>query len=124
MLLPYVDQKHVFNQIDFHVAWNHPDNAPHFQNDIDVYLSPNEFDREPVDGFAISHFAANSQILYDNRGLKFRDIIDGQSNVILLGEVGAGFRPWGEPTTSATPPQGSACRPRSSATAARRAASS
>lgn len=95
MLLPYVGQTVVFNQIDFHIPWNHPDNAPHFQNNIEIYLSPIEFNREPVNGFAISHIAANSWILQDNRGLKFHMMRDGQSNIILLGEAGAGFQPWG-----------------------------
>jgi hypothetical protein len=60
----------------------------------------------------LSHYAGNSHVLPGGRGLRFPfDFPDGTSNTILLGEVTAGYRPWGHPLNLRDPAHGLGDRP-------------
>lgn len=107
MLLPYVDQAPLYNQIDFHEPWDDPVNSQLFTTPVDVYLHPT-ITESPFDsaGFAVSHYAGNSQLFLPNGTTGMRDIIDGTSNTMMAGEVAAGFKPWGDPTNLRDPAAG------------------
>ena len=59
-----------------------------------------------ADGFALSHFAANQHVMGPNRGLKLKDITDGTSQTLLVGEVNSLLQPWGAPTNYRDPMRG------------------
>ena len=94
---------------DFTVPWNESPNAKLYRSALPIFLNPEIPQVFNQDGFALSHLAANSRVfpivtveqssgktLPDSRSkpMKIRDITDGTSNTILLGEVRENFKPW------------------------------
>jgi hypothetical protein len=106
MLLPYVDMAPLYNSIDFDVPWTDPVNTGHFQYPVEVFLRPGVAERADAEGFAVSHYAGSSQIFVPNGQVKLSTITDGTSNTILVGEVAAGFKRWGDPTNVRDPADG------------------
>ncbi len=104
-MLPYMDgplDRELAESIRLDLAWNDPlhkqvfeQSLPNIQNSA-VY-SPDE----PVDfdsqGYALSHYAANVLVMGPKRPLRIDDISDGTSNTLMVGDVNAQFRPWGDP---------------------------
>lgn len=105
-ILPYVDQAPLYNTIDFHIPWTDPANAARFQYPVEVYLRPSIAERTDSAGIALSHYAGNSQVFLPNGTAGIRTITDGTSYTILVGEVAAGFKPWGDPTNVRDPAAG------------------
>ncbi len=105
MLLPFIEQKAVYDRIDFNLSWNHTDNRPIvYKTVIDLYICPSD----PVaDGKPQSDSAATSYCLSAGPtsdwnlprpvGLvtlrncaRMSAVTDGSSNTIALGEVAIG----------------------------------
>jgi prepilin-type processing-associated H-X9-DG protein len=95
-------------QIDFKVPWNDPRNVGFFQAPLPPFLNPDlpGNDLLDADGFGLSHYAANVHVMGPNRGLKFGDLKGGTANTLLVGEVSARFRPWGDPVNWRDPAKG------------------
>jgi hypothetical protein len=94
--------------IDFKLPWNHPLNRKYFQSILPVFTNsllstPAVLDEQ---GFGLSHYAANIHVLGPNKPLCFTDITDGTANTFLVGEVNAGFKPWGHPVNWRDPAKG------------------
>lgn len=98
MLLPYLDHQQVFRRIDFRSSWRSPGNREVFVQPIAEFQSRKFLDEETTaDGYAASHFSANSRVFRLGVGMTVDEITDGTSNTILAGEVGGRFRAWGDP---------------------------
>ncbi len=93
-LLPYLDRPRGPNLA---LPWKHPDNAQHFQVVIREFTHPAYDDLTDDEGYALSHYAANQLVMRGNSAMGFKDITDGRANTLLIGEVNANFRPWGDP---------------------------
>lgn len=106
---------------DFSVPWNEPPNAELYRSALPVFLNPEIPQVFNEDGFALSHLAANSRVfpivtvdqssgktLPESRTkpMRIRDITDGTSSTILLGEVRENFKPWGHPVNVRDPAKG------------------
>jgi hypothetical protein len=94
--------------VDMNQAWNAPPNQKYFQCVLPEFTNPS-FRTPPLtdaDGYGLSHYSANSRVLGPNFGLRLADITDGPANTILLGEVNAGFKPWGHPVNWRDPAAG------------------
>jgi Protein of unknown function (DUF1559) len=94
--------------IDFNLPWNHPRNRKYFQSILPVFTNsllptPPVLDEQ---GFGLSHYAANIRVLGPNKPLCFTDITDGTANTFLVGEINAGFKPWGHPVNWRDPAKG------------------
>lgn len=110
LILPYIDQRALFDQIDLGQPWNTTENQPAFRTVLPAYLNPvirvfyPELDeaRSP-DGYALSHYVGNERVLKQNQGMPIREIRDGMSFTIFTMETGEEFKPWGDPTNIADP---------------------
>ena len=101
-ILPDMYQAPLYHLIKTDFAWNSPQNQPVFSTSIVQYLNPGI----PDQAGAVSHYAGNSQVFLMNKGLSFRDITDGLTNTIFVGEVATGFKPWADPTNVRDPALG------------------
>jgi hypothetical protein len=93
------------DNIDFHLDWNHPQNAPAFRRFVPHYLSP-EFGalREPR-GYAVSHYAGNVQFFEPQPPTM--DVINQRGrSMIVCGEVAGDFMAWGDPANLRDPTRG------------------
>jgi len=102
-LLPYADEARLYDQIDLDVPWSHPDNAELFRKEIPVYLNPGIDNKPNPDQLAPSHYASNIRVLSPNRNVSFKEIPDGSSTTILMGEVPSNFKAWADPTNLRDP---------------------
>ncbi len=112
-LLPYLDRSDLYNAIDFSAPWDSPANSRVFATKLPEFLIPGEPDTPQVAGCATTQQAANSRLLRSDRGGNLDDLArgDGTSATILLGEVGHGLVPWGQPGNSRDPAAGLGMRP-------------
>ncbi len=108
LMLPYIDKAALYGRIDIARPWDDPANREAMGEIVPEYLSPRhqtETDRNS-NGYALSHYTGNIRVLPPGRSLSFDDVTDGLAYTILAGEVGAGFKPWGDPTNLRDPALG------------------
>jgi hypothetical protein len=108
LLLPFLEQDHLFRRIDLGRPWDDPVNAPPFQKAVSQYVSPWVAEREDPAGFALSHYAANAHILGGSAGRPLAQIGGERStaNTLLIGEAAGRFKPWGHPVNWRDPARG------------------
>jgi hypothetical protein len=95
-------------RIDMKQPWNSPANEHHFRSVVPEFINP-ALENAPfrdANGFGLSHLAANVNVMYANGSLALRDLPNGNSNTILVGEVNANFQPWGHPVNWRDPERG------------------
>jgi hypothetical protein len=103
-LLPFVERKLLYEQIDLSIPWDETSNAAAMREQVDVYLNPGVGDSSTADGrFGLAHYAANSQMMGVNRGMRREDVTDGLSNTLLTGELAHDLPAWGSPTNFRDP---------------------
>jgi Protein of unknown function (DUF1559) len=95
MLLPYVDQGLLFQQINLNQPWNAPQNAWQMRERVYCYNSALIEQREEG-GYSLSHYSGNVFVLGPTP-ISMRDITDGTSTTMMMGEVAHKFKPWGRP---------------------------
>lgn len=103
MLLPFMDQVPLYNQVNFSKPWSDPENQPLFQLEMPSYLNPGIAEKISPEGFGLSHYVGNELFLVKNRGNSIRNTTDGLANTIMAIETGENFKPWGDPTNIAEP---------------------
>lgn len=107
-ILPYTAEGYVTKDIDMNAPWTAPHNRRFFRGVLPVFVNP-DLGAVPVkdaDGFGLAHFAANVGVLSDGRYRPLRKFKDGTANTLLIGEVNANFRPWGDPANLRDPARG------------------
>jgi hypothetical protein len=105
-LLPFLEEQRLYSRIDLQSPWNDPVNVPTMREQVTVYLSQPSAGVEDENGFVLSHYAGNVKILGSEVAWKFKDITDGLSNTLLVGEAAGNFKPWGYPANSRDPALG------------------
>ncbi len=106
-LLPFAEYHDLYRQIRLEQPWNHPDQGKVFAQPIRLFLNP-RIEPQSVDGYAASYYAGNGSIFGRQNPPPYRQMAAeaGTANIILAGEVVAGFRPWGDPRNLRDPVQG------------------
>lgn len=94
-ILPFLDATHI--EIDFSVPWNDPKNAEIFRHPCHPYLNPSISQTTDTQGFALTHYVANKNVLFRNSSVSSSDITDGLSQTILAGEIAEGFLAYAQP---------------------------
>jgi prepilin-type processing-associated H-X9-DG protein len=98
LILPLMEQEPLYRRIDLARPWNDVRNSPVFQTEILQYLNPGIAARKNAAGFAVSHYAANVDMLGGDHPRTIADAVDGTGSTLLAGEVASDFKPWGDPT--------------------------
>ncbi len=110
LTLPDLDQPALYNNIDRAKPWNDPGNRKVMSTTIETFVNPRfpleTYAEHNAEGYGLSHYAGNVRVLPPGRSLTSDDITDGLANTILAGEVGAGFKPWGDPANLRDPALG------------------
>jgi prepilin-type processing-associated H-X9-DG protein len=108
MVLPYIEQSDLYNQVHLDIPWDDPRNAPPFRTVLNVYLNPGIQSREDTNGagYAPSHYAGNVRVLGGDIPRTLADVPDGTSVTLMAGEVAGRFRPWAHPTNWRDPAKG------------------
>ena len=97
LILPWVEERKLYERIDLTLPWDDPANAPAMQVKIDGYLMPGVTVATDASGRALSHYEGNARVVGRTKGLRLADVPDGTSNTILAGESAGDYRPWAEP---------------------------
>lgn len=96
-LLPYLDQGPLIEEIHQDQPWSAEVNQPAFRKQVAAFLSPGLNFVPDKAQYAPIHFAGNSHLLQPNRRRPTKEITDGWSSTILLGEIKTNIPPWGKP---------------------------
>ena len=97
MLLPYLEQNALYQQVQFDRPWYHSDNRKVFEARVPDFDDPRvRPTRVQPGGYAPTFYAANDRVLNANSKTGFREIKDGLSTTIFAGEVKENIRPWGD----------------------------
>ncbi|MCA9017574.1 MAG: DUF1559 domain-containing protein [Planctomycetaceae bacterium] len=103
MILPFVGEAQLYNQMDFDQPWTDPANQRLFQTELPIYINPAIKEKVSPEGLGLSHYVGNKFLMKPNGNMGIRDITDGTSNTIMAFETGENFKPWGDPTNIADP---------------------
>jgi prepilin-type N-terminal cleavage/methylation domain-containing protein/prepilin-type processing-associated H-X9-DG protein len=103
LVLPFVEQARLQNTYNFNVPFDNAANAPAVLNVVPVYLCPDLPSTSINNQYAPGHYAANAgTIPGQNDGVLFpmsrisgRDILDGTSSTIVVGEIAYEIGGWG-----------------------------
>jgi hypothetical protein len=95
-ILPFMEQDPLYNAFHMDEAWNSPHNLPLSKQIVPVYVDP----RNTIDPNLTTYLApiGPRTVLGSGKPVKFRDVSDGESQVILVLEVGSDKAvPWAKP---------------------------
>jgi hypothetical protein len=94
--------------IDLELPWNDPKNRPLFRGAVHLLINP-ELPGAPIrdaDGYGLAHYAANCRAMENGAIRPFNEFTHGTANTLLIGEVNANFRRWGDPANARDPARG------------------
>ena len=95
MILPLMDQKPLYQRYNSNVRFDHPGNADIVRVTVPVYLCPSLDAARTDNRFASAHYVGNAGIrpgqdngiLYPLSRISFRDLLDGSSQTVIVGEL-------------------------------------
>lgn len=95
LILPYMDQAALYEQIDLNKPWDDPVNLPYSQMLIPPYRCPS--DPGGPTGTSYMAITGPGTALEGATPIGFRDVLDGTSNTLLVVEVENTTTSWMEP---------------------------
>jgi prepilin-type processing-associated H-X9-DG protein len=97
LLLPYLEQKHLYDQYDFNEPWDGPNNSRLAASMPALYACPSD-DSTPGRGITSYVVVAGPGTAFDaSKAAAFRDIRDGVANTLLVVETSGTQINWLEP---------------------------
>jgi type II secretory pathway pseudopilin PulG len=109
-ILPFIDQAPLHNVIDQESGWKAEGHARAINTAIPQYWHPSETVTHDADGRPVTHYAGvagvgergpflpvndpKAGMFGYNRVTRFRDVLDGLSNTLMVGEVREDLGPW------------------------------
>ena len=97
LLLPFVEQAALYDQIDLDKPWDAPENQHIADSVISLYMCPSDLDGTmPYTNYMV--IVGPGAIFEGDQPVAIRDITDGTANTILVVEVEGQQVPWMEPT--------------------------
>jgi hypothetical protein len=85
LILPYLDQRPLYEKIDLSKPWNAPENSEAFQTRVAIYSCPST--NLPRNHTTYLASAGPSACFHDSESRRFSDITDGASNTLMVIEV-------------------------------------
>jgi prepilin-type processing-associated H-X9-DG protein len=96
LLLPFMEQKALYDQFDKDKAWDSPENQAIAQTVIRTFVDPSSANAIP--GQTDYLFVTGSKTIFEaGRGTKLFEVTDGTSNTMVLVEVKNSGVNWAEP---------------------------
>lgn len=96
-LAPFVDRADLSTYIRASEPWYSEHNAPAFRSEVLTYRYPSRYPPVTSDGSPVTCFAANQYVMGANTSCSIKQIYDGLSNTLAVGEVRDNPRSWGDP---------------------------
>jgi Protein of unknown function (DUF1559) len=97
LILPYLEERDLFNQFKLDEPWDSPHNLPLVEQMPQIYALPGSKSRVLEPGHTICHvFVGKGTAFEGPRGLVLKDVSDDASNTILIIEAGKPV-PWTKP---------------------------
>jgi len=96
LLLPFIEQKPLYDQFDLSQAWDSPRNRSFSETALQVFMDPSSQDQTP--GKTDYLFVTGAGTIFEaGKAHKIREIADGTSNTLMLVEVRGSSTHWAEP---------------------------
>ena len=96
-IMPFLDQNSLSVRLDYDQPWNSPQNAPVYAVSIPAFLIQGRDLGRTSDGYGITFYMGNPNLLHRNQTVRLREITKGSSHTWFAGEVAGSFQPWGYP---------------------------
>lgn len=96
LLLPYMNEKPLYDQFDLSQAWNSPANAALTSRRPSTFAKPND-DKLPADHTTFVAVRSPQSILADSTPISFAQVIDGLANTLAIVDHSAKSVVWTAP---------------------------
>lgn len=96
-VLPYIESSPLYSQINQNFPWDHPANSHLFKFKHPSFLSPNQGNQFTSEGFGLTHYLGNPDVLHRNTTTSISEMTTGTAHNWLTGEISSGFQPFAYP---------------------------
>lgn len=96
-LVPYMESSPLYSKINKNLAWDHPANSYLFRFSHWAFVNPTVEPRYTTDGFGLTHYLGNPNVVHRNSTVSLSDMTTGSSHNWLVGEISGRYQPFAFP---------------------------